>query len=86
MIDLFYKFPDQAVMLEALQPLGMVSANEEGLPVVSEGSHQYALWQVGEIAGLEGWHVNIRQIDMEMDLSSLDKYQVYPQQPVCVWA
>lgn len=86
MIDLYLRFADQAEMLSVLEPLGMTYTDDEGNVQVSQGGHQYALWEIGEILGYTGWHVNIRQIDMEMDLSSLDPYRVYPPYPVCVWA
>ena len=86
MIDLYLRFANQAEMLSVLEPLGMTYTDDEGVVKVSQGGHQYALWEVGEILGYTGWHVNIRQIDMEMDLSSLDPYRVYPPYPVCVWA
>ena len=86
MIDLYLRFADQAEMLSVLEPLGMTYTDDEGVVKVSQGGHQYAAWEVGEILGYTGWHVNIRQIDMEMDLSSFDPYRVYPPYPVCVWA
>ena len=86
MIDLYLRFADQAEMLSVLEPLGMTYTDEEGVVKVNQGGHQYALWEVGTIEGRDGWHLNVRQIDMEMDLSSLDPYRVYPPYPVCVWA
>ena len=86
MIDLYLRFADQAEMLSVLEPLGMTYTDDEGVVKVSQGGHQYALWEVGEILGYTGWHVNIRQIDMEMDLSTLEPFRVYPPYPVCVWA
>lgn len=79
-------------MLGALRPLGMTyltESTDEGMDRierVSQGSHQYALWEVGEIPGKDGWHVNLRVIDPNFDVSSLESYRVYPQQPVCIWA
>ena len=86
MIDLYLRFADQAEMLSVLEPLGMTYTDDEGVVKVSQGGHQYSAWEVGTIEGRDGWHLNIRQIDMEMDLSSLDPYRVYPPYPVCVWA
>ncbi len=86
MTDYFYRFLDQATMFLLLTPLGMVSFDDEGNPSLIEGNHQYAAWQVGEIAGYDGWHLNVRQIDPEFDLSSLTDYEVHPTQPKCVWA
>lgn len=86
MIDFYYRFLDQSEMFTLLEPLGMVSYSDAGSPQLIEGNHQYAAWQVGEIAGYDGWHLNVRQIDPEFDLSSLTAYEVHPTQPVCVWA
>ena len=86
MIDLYLRFADQAEMLSVLEPLGMTYTDDEGVVKVNQGGHQYALWEVGEILGYTGWHVNIRQIDMELDLSALEPFRVYPPYPVCVWA
>lgn len=79
MIDLYYKFTDQQEMLTLLEPLGMVVDG-----TLSIGGHQYAAWEVGQIDGIDGWHLNVRNIDL--DLSSLDVYQVAPVNPICVWA
>jgi hypothetical protein len=57
-----------------------------GVEHVSQGSHQYALWEVGEIIGVDGWHINLRIIDVNFDVSGLEAYVVEPQNPVCVWA
>ena len=58
----------------------------EGTERVSQGSHQFSLWVVGEIPGVEGWHVNLRVIDPEFDVSSLEPFVVHPTSPRCVWA
>lgn len=87
MIDFFYRFIDQSTMFEMIAPLGMVSYYENNnVPFLNEGTHQYAAFQVGEIPGYDGWHLNIRQIDPDFDLSSLVNNQVFPPHPVCVWA
>lgn len=86
MIDHFYKFPDQDAMLDALRPLGMTYTDEEDVEHMSQGSHQFAAWEVGEIIGLDGWHLNVRIIDLEFDVSELEQYCVNPEHPVCVWA
>lgn len=85
MIDYFLKFPDQATMLEALRPLGMTYTTDE-VEMVSQGGHQYACWLVGEIEGADGVHLNLRVVDPEFDVSSLEQYAVSPQHPRCVWA
>jgi len=88
MRDTFYKFSDQATMLEALRPLGMTYTTEGDEPVemVSQGGHQYATWTVGEIEGIEGFHLNLRVVDPEFDVSSLAEFEVYPTNPRCIWA
>jgi hypothetical protein len=53
---------------------------------ISQGGHQWAIWCVGEIEGVEGFHVNLRLIDPELDVSSLEPYAVTPRNPRCVWA
>jgi hypothetical protein len=53
---------------------------------ISQGSHQFALWEVGEIIGVDGWHINLRIIDVNFDVSGLEAYAVEPKHPVCVWA
>jgi hypothetical protein len=91
MTDQFYKFPDQATMLSALRPLGMTYTTEateesEAVEMVSQGGHQYAAHEVGEINGIEGWHYNLRVVDPEFDVSSLAEFEVYPTNPRCIWA
>jgi hypothetical protein len=88
MTDYFYKFPDQATMLEALRPLGMTYTTEdtEATEQVSQGGHQYAAHEVGEIDNLEGHHYNLRLIDENFNISTLEQYQVSPKNPRCVWA
>jgi hypothetical protein len=91
MIDHFLKFPTESAMLDALRPLGMTytEPTEDGADLVeraSQGSHQFALWEVGEIPGKDGWHVNLRVIDEAFDVSSLEVFCVHPQFPVCVWS
>lgn len=89
MIDLYLRFTYQAEATAVLQPLGMTYTDNDGVEQISQGNHQFALWQVGwldDAAGAPGWCINIRQIDMEMDLSSLTPYQVYPPNPQCVWS
>jgi hypothetical protein len=86
MTDLYLKFPTPAAMLAALQPLGMTHTDDDGIEHASQGSHQYALHEVGEIEGSEGWHVNLRVIDPEFDVSALAEFEVHPGAPRCVWA
>jgi hypothetical protein len=86
MTDHYLRFPDRETMFTALNPLGMTYTDDEGTEQVSQGSHQFALNEVGEIPNLEGWHVNLRVIDHELDLSSLASYEVTPRNPFNVWA
>jgi hypothetical protein len=86
MIDIYIKFPDQPTALEVLRPLGMTYTTEEETEQISQGGHQWAMWEVGEINGVEGWHINLRVIDPELDVSSLEPYVVTPRNPRCVWA
>ena len=58
------------------------TANEQ----VSQGGHQFALHEVGEISGVEGYHLNVRVIDPEFDVSSLAEFEVIPTNPRCIWA
>lgn len=84
--DHFLKFPTESDMLDALRPLGMTYTDDEGTEHAIQGSHQFALWVLGEIPGIEGWHVNLRVVDPEFDVSSLEVFCIHPQQPVCIWA
>ena len=86
MTDYFLKFTDQSEMFSILEPLGMTYVDEEGNLHVSQGGHKYAAWEVGTIEGKDGWHLNVRVVDPEMDVSVLEQYAVYPKNPVCVWA
>lgn len=82
MIDYYYAFPDEAAMYAALDPLGMVYEGQ-----VIQATHQYAAWVVGLIPPNEtAWHLNVRLVDEDFDLSSLEPFAVYPPNPVCVWA
>ena len=56
------------------------------MEMVSQGGHQYATWTVGEIEGVEGFHLNLRVVDPEFDVSSLAEFEVIPRNPKCVWA
>lgn len=82
MTDYFYKFTDQS---EALSVMADFTYTDDGTHF-SQGGHQYALWEVGEINGYEGWHVNLRVIDESLDVSSLSAFVVTPINPSVVWA
>ena len=85
MQDYFFKFVDQAEMFAALRPLGMTYTTDE-VEMVSQGGHQYAAHEIGELPDTTGWHYNLRVVDPEFDVSSLEQYAVSPQHPRCVWA
>ena len=85
MKDYYLRFPNQATMLSALRPLGMTYTTDD-VEMVSQGGHQYACHEVGEISGVEGYHLNLRVVDPEFDVSALDEYAVQPRNPKCVWA
>lgn len=86
MNDLYLKFPDPTTMLDALRPLGMTTTDEDGIERLTQGGHQFALSEVGTIPGRGGWHLNMRVIDPDFDVSALEPWRVYPVAPVCVWA
>jgi hypothetical protein len=86
MTDHYLRFDTPEAMLDALRPLGMTYTDDEQVEHASQGSHQFALWVVGEIPGKDGWHVNLRVIDEAFDVSSLEVFCVHPQFPVCVWS
>ena len=82
MIDTFYKFTDEAEMLDVLSANGMTYTDDNGIHV-SQGGHNYAAWVVGELQGYTGYHLNVRNIDY--DLTALEPYLVNPQQPKVIW-
>lgn len=92
MKDLFLIFPSAQVMRSVLRSTGLTyftDPNEEGgepIEYVSTASLQYSLWEVGEITGSDGWHVNLRIIDTEFDVSFLEPYRAFPSTPYCTWA
>jgi hypothetical protein len=85
MIDYYYKFLDKAQMLDVLTVNGMTYTDDEGIHS-SQGNHQYAACVVGEISGYEGYHYNLRLVDLSFDVSSLEPYLVHPQEPKVIWA
>jgi hypothetical protein len=88
MTDLFLKFPDQPTALEVLRSLGMTytTEGEEPTEQISQGGHQWALWEVGILDGIDAFHVNLRLIDQSIDISSLEPYTVIPKNPRVIWA
>jgi hypothetical protein len=81
--DYYLRFQDQQQALEVMQ--SFTYTDEDGV-FLSTGGHQWAMWEVGEINGVEGWHINLRVIDQELDVSSLEPYVVTPRQPRVIWA
>lgn len=84
MIDYFLRFADQLEALSVMQ--AFTYTDDGGIVHLSQGGHQFALWEVGSIEGKDGWHVNLRVIDSELDVSALEAYKVSPKFPICVWA
>jgi hypothetical protein len=84
--DHYLRFPDQPAALAAFAALGMTYTDDDLVEHASQGSHQFALWVVGLIEGVEGFHVNLRVVDPDFDVSSLAEYEVSPRNPVCIWA
>jgi hypothetical protein len=94
MKDLYLKFADRNEAVSAFEVIGAVYdcdvEAEDGTVTVekriSSGSHSFAIWEVGIIDEVDGWHVNLRVIDEAFDVSSLEVFCVHPAAPVCVWA
>jgi hypothetical protein len=90
--DYYLKFTDQQQALEVMQSFTYDAevTGEDGEVTTekqfSQGGHQWALWVVDSIEGVEGFHVNLRVIDPELDVSMLQEYAVTPRNPRCVWA
>ena len=82
MTDYFLRFTDQS---EALSVMADYTYTDDDGTHFSQGGHTYALWEVGEIVGRDGWHINLRVIDENLDVSALTDYIVQPRNPVCVW-
>jgi hypothetical protein len=81
--DYYLRFQDQQQTLEVMQSFTYTDGDGVHL---SQGGHDYALWEVGEIPAVEGWHINLRVINPELDVSALEPYMVTPRNPKCVWA
>lgn len=86
MQDLYLVFETRQAALDALRPLGFTFLDDENLEHLSRGGRHHALWEVGDISGVNGWHVNVRIVDPAFDVSSLEPFRVYPASPSCVWA
>ena len=85
MIDYYYKFIDEPQMIDVLTANGMTYTDDEGIHA-SQGNSQYAAWVVGELNGYEGYHYNLRLVDLNFDVTSLEPYLVHPQEPKVIWA
>jgi hypothetical protein len=83
MKDYFLKFTDQQQALEVMQ--SFTYTDDDGVHL-SQGGHDYALWVVGDIPDTEGFHINLRVINPEIDTAALEPYIVHPRNPRCVWA
>lgn len=83
MKDYFLRFADETEAKSVMKDF--IYTDEDGEHWML-GGHQYALWPVQEIPGKDGWHINLRVIDPELDVLALEQYSVNPKQPVCVWA
>jgi hypothetical protein len=83
MTDYYLKFTDQQQALEVMQ--SFTYTDDDGVHL-SQGGHQWAIWVVAEIEGVSGFHVNLRLIDQELDVSTLEPYVVTPRNPRVIWA
>jgi hypothetical protein len=72
-------------MLDVLVAKGMTYTDDEGIHA-SLGAYQYTAWVVGELPGYDGYHYNLRLVDLNFDITSLEPYLVYPQEPKVIWA
>ena len=76
----YLKFISREEMLEALAKCGFASDGE-----IAKASHVHTLVELGEVHGVEGWHVNLKT-DGSVDLTQLDEYSVIPENPRVMWA
>jgi hypothetical protein len=84
MRDYFLRFDSRDQAFAAIPYFTCTDMEENPEWIIANG--QWALHEVGEIPGKEGWHINVRVVDPEMDTASLEPYAVNPKNPVCVWA
>jgi hypothetical protein len=82
--DYYLRFSDQQQALEVMQ--SFTYTDDEGNTHLSQGGHDYALWEVGILDETDSWHINLRVINPELDVSALEPYMVTPRNPKCVWA
>jgi len=86
MKDLYLRFADESEAHAVLTPFGLayVGGSEALLFTTRQGGIDLDV--IGEIPGRSGFHANLRVMDDDMDVSSLDPYVVNPANPVRVWA
>lgn len=84
MRDYFLRFDSREQAFAAIPDFTCMDMEENLEWIVA--NENWALHEVGEIPGKEGWHINLRIINQELDLSYLDEYKVEPKNPFCVWA
>lgn len=99
MRDLFLKFKDGDEMSQQLKAIGFIP-DEYGtlthpdinldiigtISILSEVIGEGTDNQTEKYIKKEGYHANLRVIDDDIDLTSLEEYLVYPENPVRVWA
>lgn len=89
MRDLYLKFKDKKEMQEVFTNFGF--------EIIDDSYYFYAvsvdiigtIWvSIDEesFIELEGYHVNLRVLDEELDLSELNDYMVNPETPSRIWA
>jgi len=100
MKDLYLRFADAAEMCTQLIELGFAVDEEQGclyhsaisLDAVGVITFTTEIENPGKEYGiikyetLPGYHVNLRVMNDELDLSPLEKFSVNPKTPVRVWA
>ena len=94
----FFRFPDEATGIAALDAAGMLFTEEDGTKRPITASHTHALDIVGTITRggewndegnvitppevLDGWHINYRGEVPD----GWEQYAVWPENPARVWA
>jgi len=94
MRDLYLRFTDADEMRQKLTDFGFQLDEEQGglhhpdicIDVVGVISTTTDESEDAEYITEPGFHVNIRVINNQLDLSSLSEFTVYPETPTRVWA
>ncbi|MBZ3802392.1 hypothetical protein K9O81_18650 [Leclercia adecarboxylata] len=94
MRDLYLRFADAEEMRLKLMGFGFQSDEDQGgfyhpeicLDVVGVISTVTGEDEAAVYATEPGFHVNIRVINDQLDLSGLSEFAVYPKTPARVWA